>query len=308
MKRIQEPARHLSHLSQRVFNTPLMIHEHKAEVIVAALYDRLGVGSMSRVDGTVLQAKDMVALADDARRSYSDWRPFHQDEGVAVVPISGTLVHKYGHLDPFSGMTGYDGIAKKVRAAVADPEIRAVWLDIDSPGGEVAGCFTLAEEIARLTQSEGGDKPIWAYVNEQATSAAYALAAVCDRIYGPRTMTVGSIGVYIMYVDFSKRMDKEGFAVEIIRAGEEKGRATGAEPLTDNMRGTLQDMVDETRDMFAEMVAMGRSAAGMTKAGVLATEARIYSGTDALDLGLVDGVMAPGEAWELLQFEIGRRG
>lgn len=303
MKRRAEPTRELHHLAQRVFNTPLMIQEHKAEVIMAALGERIGVTSIKGLNSVSLEAREMVALAGDARRDYENWKPFHQDDDIAVIPVVGTLVHKFGWLDPVSGMTGYDGIAKKLRAALADPEVRAIWLDIDSPGGEVAGCFALAEEIARATQSEGGDKPIWAYVNEQACSAAYALASVCDRIYGPRTMIAGSIGAYILFVDFSKALDKNGFKPEVIRAGERKGRMTGTEPLDDPARETLQKMVDETRGIFCELVAMGRN---MSVADVMATEAEIYSGSDALSMGLVDGVMSEGEAWELLQIEIGR--
>lgn len=303
MKRRSEPKRDLSHLAQQLFNVPLMITEHKAEVIVAALHQRLGVSSFERLDGTTLAAADMAALSGDARRSYDDWKPFHADDGVAVIPVSGTLVHKYGHLDPYSGMTGYDGIAKKFRAAIADNDIRAIWFDIDSPGGSTSGCFALCEEIARETQSEGGDKPVWAFINEQATSAAYAIASVCDRVYGPRTMITGSIGVYIMHVDFSKSLDKDGLAVTIIRSGERKGRTGPTHPLDKKASAMLQAMVDETRTIFCELVAMGR---GLTVEQVMATEAEVFTGGNALALGLVDGIMSEGEAWELLQYELGR--
>jgi signal peptide peptidase SppA len=303
MKGRSEPKRELSMLAQRVFNTPLMISEHKAEVIVAALHQRLGVGSFERIDSTVLGASDMVALAGDARRDRDNWKPFHTDDGVAVIPVSGTLVHKFGFLDPVSGMTGYDGIARKFRAALADNDTTAIWLDIDSPGGEVAGCFALCEEIARSTASEGGSKPVWAYINEQATSAAYALASVCDRVYGPRTMIAGSIGAYIMHVDFSKALDKQGMSVSVIRAGDRKGRTTPYEPLDDPAMAKLQSLVDETRDIFVNLVAMGR---GLSPKIVAGTEAEIYSGAEALQLGLVDGIMSEAEAWELLQYELGR--
>lgn len=303
MKRRPEPQRSLSFLAQRVFNVPLMITEHKAEVIVAVLNQRMGFGQIDRIDSTALDASDMVVLAGDARRNYDEWKPFHADGPVAVIPVDGTLVHRFGWLDPTSGMTGYDGIARKLRAALSDNEIQAIWLDINSPGGEVSGCFALCEEIAAATQSEGGDKPIWAYVNEQATSAAYAIASVCDRIYGPRTMIVGSIGAYIMHVDFSKAMDKAGVRPTIIRAGDRKGRSTQVEPLDDPALAKLQGMVDESREIFAELVAMGR---GLDVEDVLATEAEIYSGADALALGLVDDVMSESEAWSLLQLELGR--
>lgn len=303
MKTRAEPRRELSLLAQRIFNVPLMVSEHKAEVIVAALHQRLGVTNIDRLDSTSLGASDMVAMAGDARRSGDNWKPFHQDDGIAVIPVSGTLVHKYGWLDPMSGMTGYDGIARKLRAALIDPEIRAVWLDIDSPGGEVAGCFALCEEIARSTQSEGGEKPIWAFINEQATSAAYAIACVCDRVYGPRTMMTGSISSYIMFTDWSKALDKNGISVSVIRGAPRKGRMTGAEPLDDPAKKKLQSLVDDTHDIFCNLVAMGRNLSFDKVDGM---EGDVFNGSDALDLGLVDGIMSEAEAWELLQYELGR--
>ncbi|MXP24820.1 S49 family peptidase [Altererythrobacter indicus] len=304
MKGRSEPNRQLPMLAQRIFNTPLMIHEHKAEIIVAALQHRLGVGNFDRIDSTALGATDMLSLSGDARRDRDNWKPFAQDDDIAVIPVSGTLVHKFGWLDPVSGMTGYDGIIRKFRAALMDSTIRAIWFDIDSPGGEVAGCFAMCEEIAKSTLSEGGPKPVWAYINEQATSAAYAVASVCDRVYGPRTMITGSIGAYIMYIDFSRALDKNGMTPEIIRSGKRKGRMTGTEPLDDPALAKLQAMVDETRDIFANMVAMGR---GLSVDTVLNTEAEIYSGADAVKTGLVDDIMSETEAWELLQLELGRR-
>jgi ClpP class serine protease len=67
--------------------------------------------------------------------------------GVAVIPICGTLVQKLGSLRPYSGMTGYDGIRQAFLTAMEDPDISGICLDIDSPGGEVAGCFDLVDVI-----------------------------------------------------------------------------------------------------------------------------------------------------------------
>ena len=123
-------------LAQRLFNVPLMIEPTKAEMICAALQQRLGIVKFDRIDGTTLGAAEMQALAGDARRSYGDdFKLYHMDGQIAVIPIEGTLVHKFGWLDPISGMTGYDGIARKLRAAMADNDVKAIWLDIDSPGG-----------------------------------------------------------------------------------------------------------------------------------------------------------------------------
>lgn len=303
MRQRPKIARSFEHLAQRVFNVPLMIEERKAEIICAALHQRLGVTSIDRLDGTTLEASNMLALAGDAKRSYEDWKPFHADGPVAVIPIDGTLVHKFGWLDPISGMTGYDGIARKLRAALADDTIKAVWFDVDSPGGEVAGCFALAQEIALASASDGGKKPIWAYVNEQACSAAYALTCVCDRVYGPNDAVVGSIGSYVMHVDFTKALDKAGLKVSIIRAGERKAKANPYEELDKEMVTKLQAWVDDTRDRFAQLVAMGRQIPLKT---VLDTKADWFTAVDALELGLIDGIMSEQDAWNLLLQELSR--
>lgn len=295
--------RSFEHLAQRVFNQPLMIEETKAEVIAAALQSRLGILKLERIDSTTIEAAGMQALAGDARRNYDNWKPYHTDGNIAVIPIDGTLVHKFGYLDPVSGMTGYDGIAKKLRAALSDNEVRGIWLDVDSPGGEVAGCFTLAHEIAKASASEGGKKPIWAFVNEQACSAAYALACVCDKVYGPEDAIAGSIGSYCMHVDFTRALDEAGVTVTMIRAGDRKARGAGHELLDDPARDKLQAWVDDTRERFAQLVAMGRR---LTFDAVMATEADWYPGTEAVDRGLMDGIMSEQEAWDRMTWEIER--
>lgn len=288
-------------LAQRLFNVPLMIEPTKAEMICAALQQRLGIVKFDRIDGTTLGAAEMQALAGDARRSYGDdFKLYHMDGQIAVIPIEGTLVHKFGWLDPISGMTVYDGIARKLRAAMADNDVKAIWLDIDSPGGEVAGCFTLAQEIAVCTESEGG-KPIWAFINEQACSAAYALACVCDRVYGPDDAIAGSIGSYVMHVDFTKMLDKQGIAVTMIRSGERKAKVNPYEHIDKEALAKLQAWVDDTRDRFAQLVAMGRR---MKLADVIATEADWYTGGEAVKLGLMDGIMTEAEAWGALEEHI----
>lgn len=297
--------RPLERLATRVFNTPLMIEPTKAEIISAALQQRLGIAEFERINGTTLGAAEMQALAGDARREYGEnYKPYHMDGRIAVVPVDGTLVHKYGWLDPMSGMTGYDGIAKKLRAAMKDDDVKAIWLDIDSPGGEVSGCFTLVEEIAMCTESEGG-KPIWGFVNEQACSAAYAIASVCDRVYGPMEAMVGSIGCYTLHVDFTKKLDKDGLKVTMIRAGERKAiGAGGIESLDKAQVEKLQAWVDRTRQRFAELVAMGR---GIPVKDVLATEGDWFDGRDAVALKLMDGVMSEAEAWGALEEHIARK-
>lgn len=303
MKRGSGEARGLPMLAQRVFNTPLMISEHKAEVILEVLRQRVGLSKAEGLNATSLGAADMLAMAGDARRDYERGKLFHEYDNIAVIPVSGTLVHRFGYLDPRSGMTGYDGLAKKFRAAVNDPEVRAIWLDVDSPGGEVFGCFSLCEEIAQYCDRDDA-KPVWAFINEQATSAAYALACTAHKVFGPRTMVTGSISAFIMFTDWSKALDKNGVTVSVIRGAARKGRMTGTEPLDDPALAKLQAMVDETHTIFCDLVAMARSR---PFAEIDALQGDIYSGSDAAALGLVDGVMSEREAWDMLRAEVSRR-
>ncbi|CAE6858377.1 hypothetical protein R75461_07844 [Paraburkholderia nemoris] len=88
------------------------------------------------------------------------------------------LVQKLGTLRPYSGMTGYDGIRANLSMALAHDAVRAIVLDMDRPGGEVAGCFDLADAI----YAARGQKPAWVIFTESAYSAAYSLTSACERI------------------------------------------------------------------------------------------------------------------------------
>lgn len=289
-----------AHLAQQVFDVPLAILPHKAEVITCALQQRLGIASFDTINGVTLDAKamlDRAALASDATRPYDSRRTFHVDGSIAVIPMVGTLVHRFGWLDPISGMTGYDGLSRKLRDAMADPDIHGIWLDIDSPGGTVAGLNAFVDQLAMSTVSEGG-KPIYAYVNEMACSAAYAVASVCDRVYGPADADVGSIGTLAIHYEMTGALSENGIQVTIMRSGERKARGGPYEELDPEFFAKMQASLDRSRDEFARRVAMGRS---MEFDAVMATEADWFEGEEAVELGLMDDVLSEAQAWELLE-------
>ena len=290
----------LPFLSQRVFNVPLAISEQKAEVIIAALADRLGIAHMLRADGETVQLvphawDDDGDVVDTNRRSRASSRDTGYDlvEGVAVIPIVGTLVQKNGTLRPYSGMTGYDGIRQAFLTAVTDPDVQAIVLDVDSCGGEVAGCFDLVDQI----YESRGDKPIWSILNECAYSAAYALASAADRVIVPRTGGTGSIGVVCCHVDFSKALDKAGVAVTFIQYGARKTEGAAEQPLTDGALARFQQDIDTLGELFVKTVARNR---GISADAVRATEAGTYLGQSGVDLGLADLVASPDAAFRAL--------
>lgn len=271
-------------IAAEVFNTPHMIEPGYGRIFVSALARHgFNIRSLSDAEGIAYDATEVQALADDYERGGR--KLFAEADGIAIIPIEGTLTHRYGHLDPHSGMTGYDGVQAKLEAAAADPAVRGIVLDINSPGGAVAGCFDLADQIYEARQS----KPIWAVCDELACSAAYALASAATRIIAPRTAQIGSIGVLTMHVDQSKMVQDMGIDVTFIFAGDHKVDGNPFEPLPDDVKASVQADIDQVYDMFVDLVARNRS--GMDAAAVRNTQARVYSAAEAVDIGLADAVM-----------------
>lgn len=283
----------LPHLAQRLFNTPLALHPHKAEVVMAALTDRFGL--------TRIQSNTDWDCDDDDDDTFSrKGRDCGYDviEGVAVIPIQGTLVQKLGTLRPYSGMTGYDGIRASFLTAMNDDAVKGVCFDIDSPGGEVAGCFDLVDEI----YAARGAKPIWSILSENAYSAAYALASAADRIIVPRTGGVGSIGVIVMHVDWSQRIKSDGVQVTIITFGNRKAESNPYEALSEEAKKAIQSDVDEMGRLFVSTVSRNRGIAERT---IRDTEAACYLAADGVQLGLADQVASPDSAFRDLLTLVG---
>lgn len=283
------------HLAQRLFNVPLALKPEKAEIVMAALADRFGIARLFRANGDVVVFADTDGVEIGGEPAALRW--YEMVEGAAIVPVSGTLVQKLGTMRPYSGMTGYDGIRLNFLQALADPEVKAIVLDIDSPGGEVAGCFDLADTIYRAR----GRKPIWAILNESAYSAAYAIASAADRITVPRTGGTGSVGVIVMHVDFAKALDHAGIAVTLLRYGARKAEANEVEPLTKDVRARVQADIDTMGELFVATVARNRKLEAVKVRG---TEAGCFLGAEGVAIGFADAVMAPDEAFRALLAEI----
>lgn len=280
-------------LAQRLFNTPLAITPAKAEVIMAALAERIGVAQISR-------SAQMMEDDDDDWVSTPGANPrsgYDLVAGMAVIKVAGTLVQKLGTMRPYSGMTGYDGIRQNFLTAMHDPEVKGIVLDIDSPGGEVSGCFDLVDTIYRCR----GDKPISAILTESAYSAGYAIASAADKIYVPRTGGVGSVGVIWAHMDWSEALTKAGFKVTFITYGDLKAEGRPELALSEETRARFQADIDTMGELFVETVARNRNIS--TKA-VRDTQAACFLGAQGVAQGLADGVMAPDAAFRALLAEL----
>jgi signal peptide peptidase SppA len=194
-------------------------------------------------------------------------------------------------------MTGYNQIARKLKEARSDSSVRAIMLSIDSPGGEVAGCFDLARQISEGSARNGG-KPIWAFSNEMACSAAYAIAGSCDRVFMPETGIIGSVGVWTMLADMTGGLEKNGIEVTLRRAGERKARGGPYEKWDEQTLAKIDAWINQTWTIFANLVAQNRP---MTLKEVFDLEGDWFAGDDAMDTGLMDGIGSEADVFEELR-------
>jgi signal peptide peptidase SppA len=210
--------------------------------------------------------------------------PFERRGNVAVVSISGALAQRAWSCWIMAG-DGYDAIETRVRAAIDDADVRAVVLRIDSPGGEVAGNFECARAIRAMASAAA--KPVVAYVDEMACSAAFALACAADAIVTPDTGLLGSVGVITVLADRTKQNELAGLSPRVVRSGKFKAVPHSAEPLTDDVVAHVQARVDALAVVFADHVAASRPAFA-DAAAVLALEGAVFVGRDAVKRGLAD--------------------
>lgn len=210
-------------------------------------------------------------------------------DSIAVIPVCGVLVHGTG--DPDCGLLGYDTIAECFDEAVEEDSVAAIVLLIDSPGGHVAGLFSLADAIFAAREV----KPIVAVVDGDAYSAAYCIAAAAHYVTVPETGGVGSIGCARIHADVSEMLKMCGVTATIIRSAPRKMEGNPIEPLSDDARQRMQDDVDAVADMFIGRVALFRQGK-ITDAQIRAIDGGLCMGAAGVQAGLADQVLSPGDA------------
>ena len=271
-------------LKSKVLNQPLLLEPSYAQILFGALADRLQIESLFNGDEK-LSAEELKTGAFSFSNDRTERKPYAVNAGSAIIPVSGSLVAKTNTLRPYSGMTGYDGIKANLDMALADETVSHIIFDMDSSGGEVTGCFELADYIFESR----GDKKITAMVGSLACSACYAIASACDEIVISETATVGSIGVITAHTSIEKAMDNQGVEVTLIHAGKHKADGNPYVKLPPEVKDRIQANLDSIHMMFAERVAKYR---GMSVNAILETEALTYLGTKAIDVGLADNVVS----------------
>lgn len=167
--------------------------------------------------------------------------------------------------------------------------VDGILLDMDTPGGMVAGAFDCADIIARVRDI----KPVWALANDINCSAGQLLASAASRRLVTQTARTGSIGVMMAHSNYGAALEKQGVEITLIYSGSHKVDGNPYSHLPDDVRETLQSRMDATRRMFAQKVS---AYTGLSVQAVLDTEAAVYSGQEAIDAGLADELVNSTDA------------
>lgn len=272
------------HLADRLFNTPLLLHPQKLDAIIAGLGQRLLGTDGLQINAAAISPRAVLpAEMFTTRKGERTERGYRVTEGVAVISAMGGLVHRTRLEADSSLLIGYNDLAADMEDALAKSEVHAIALVMDSPGGEVSGAFELAERI----YAARGSKPIVAVADGMAASAAYLAASAADEVVLSATSYVGSIGVVMRHVDFSRALANEGISVSHIFAGDHKVDANPYQPLPDAVRASLQADIEGLYQMFIQAVAQHR---GMTEQAVRDTRAAVYRGVAAVAARLADRI------------------
>jgi len=297
--------RNLPHIASMAFNEPLMLEPAYARVFFCALAGQLGITRLTdTVSGATLGAgqiaEPLALFGDDEEMGPRPSRSYQITNGIAVLPVSGTLVSKTRSLQPYSGMTGYNGIIARLQQAMSDPGVDGILLDMETPGGMVSGAFDCADIIARMRDI----KPIWALANDMNCSAGQLIASAASRRLVTQTARTGSIGVMMAHSNYGAALKTQGVEVTLIYSGDHKIDGNPYEKLPKDVRADFQTRIDATRQMFAEKVSAYTS---MSVQSVLDTEAAVFSGQESVDKGLADELVNNTDALGVMREALDRR-
>jgi len=200
--------------------------------------------------------------------------------GVAIISITGTLYPR----DSWYSQTSYEQIREQVNAAVSDSAVQAIVLKISSPGGLVSGCKELADFIFQA----GKTKHIYAYADGQMCSAAYWIGSAARDIAAPVTADIGSIGVRMIHIDWSKFNDEMGLKYTHLAAGSYKTLGNEDEPLNKKAKDYFQAQLDTLYTIFVDSVAKNRRVD--TEKALAMADGKVFLAEEALKVGLIDRI------------------
>lgn len=232
--------------------------------------------------------------------------PDPYDSGcVRVIPVEGVMCRYASMINGTSQPTGThtEAIIANLDKALADPRCSAILLDFDSPGGSSAGM----DDLATAIRDAGTKKPVVAYAHDSMCSAAYWAASQAGQCFASAVSSVGSIGAYVIVKDTSAQAEKAGVKLHLVKAGETKGAGAPGLPVTAADLAVIQERVDGLLSVFVDQALVKGRKMDPAQARKLA-DGRVHTGSDALKLGLVDGIVGHRDLLKRMNNAYGRGG
>jgi len=269
--------------ASQVFDRPLLICETNALMIGQYL-----AGRMMREEPVAPRASRFIGEEQfDRDGDQLRWKGYARTGSVARISMIGELVNRGAWMGASSGLTSYEGFAEQLERAAADDEVRAIALDVNTPGGEAGGMIETARKVREIAQR----KPVHAVVNSLAASAGYGLVSGASEIIATESASLGSIGVVFVHFDRSKYLEERGVRATVLHAGKRKVDGHPFAPLEGDALANLQSRIDYLMDQFVGLVSDHR---GLSADAVRAMEANVFPAPVAVEMGLADriGTMA----------------
>lgn len=259
----------MRHIAAAFYNTPHAITVDKLEEIRAFLQTRFASSEASAAPRVAAGPRDGVQMVGR----------------VAVVPVFGVLAQRMNMMSDISGGTSTEQLGGTIDSLAADPAVKSIVLNVDSPGGSVFGIQELGDKI----QAARNSKKVIAVANSMAASAAYWISAQASEVVVTPSGQVGSVGVIAAHTDQSKLEESAGLKTTLVTAGKYKAELDPSQPLSEDARANLQDAVDKYYSMFVKAVAKGRD---VTPYRVEADfgQGRMLLAKDAVRAGMADRI------------------
>ncbi len=214
-----------------------------------------------------------------------NFRPLARPPRLAVVPVQGLIAEgEGGRLPVGPEIAGSEGVVGALRAARRDHRTTALLLYVNSPGGSALASELILDEVRRTAKA----KPVVAYFDRVAASGGYMAALGATEIWGAPEALAGSIGVFGGKFEMSRLLDRLGVRRELITRGDNAALSSPSRPFTEIERRTMELEIEEAYQDFLERVSVAR---GKSKEEIHArAEGRVYSGSEALQAGLIDRI------------------
>lgn len=233
----------------------------------------------ARISGD-FKAMDYDSPERDNERA--EYREFSTQSGtVAVIPVHGILGKHLSSMEIACGGCSLDTLQSQIKAATASPRITRILLDVNSPGGTVTG----TPETASLIQSARASKPVWAFTDSEACSGAMWIASQCDAFYATESASIGSVGVRMVLLDYTRKLEEEGVKVNAISSGKYKLLGAPFRALSEEERDMLQSESDRIHQQFQSAVSAVRPVA------LSHLQGQVFRGEESAGIGFIDGVV-----------------